>query len=316
MPTINLIDANSIGYAGQHAAQLNSGGMPTQAIYNTLMNLRILKSNGRTDAFMYLWDDKAKFRYDLFPEYKGNRNDTPEKVKTKEEYHAQQPFIKKMLNHLGVHQMTVDGFEADDLAYHLCKNFVAKGYKVNLISSDKDWLQMMDNNVTWVDMRLDRTCTSANFAEMTKFETIEQFVSAKCLMGDTSDNINGVGGIGEGACSAIFSRWKTVKEMVAEHKALGGFTKENLSDKAFSRCRNKLNDLCTNTNGMMQTYVRNQKLMNLAMAPKPEKFIADAGKKDPEAFFDLCGELAFVSVLRKRAIWENLFFPELAEKAA
>lgn len=315
MPAINLIDANSLGYAGQHAIELSSGGMPTQAIYNMLMNLRTLKANGRDTAFLYLWDDKAKFRYDLFPDYKGNRNDTPEKRQSKEEYHLQQPYIKQMLSHLGIPQMTIAGFEADDLAYHLCKHFVSKNYTVNLISSDKDWLQMLDKGVTWVDMRLDRTCTQANFSEMAKFDTIEQFVAAKCLMGDTSDNINGVGGIGEGACAAIFSRWKTVKEMIAEHKALGGFTKENLSDKAFSRCRNKLNDFCTNTNGMMQTYIRNQKLMNLALAPKPEKFISEPGKKNMEAFFDLCGELAFVSVLRQRTIWENLFFADVKAAA-
>lgn len=310
MPTINLIDANSLGYAGQHAVELSSGGMPTQAIYNILMNLRTLKSGDRDAAFLYLWDDKAKFRFDIFPEYKGNRADTPEKRQAKEEYHLQQPYIQKMLTHLGLSQMRIEGFEADDLAYHLSKHFVAKGYKVNLISSDKDWLQMLDKNVTWVDMRLDRTCTQANFKEMTKFDDIERFVSAKCLMGDTSDNISGVGGVGEGACSAIFSRWSSVKDMVAEHKALGGFTKENLSDKAFSRCRNKLNDLCTNTNGMMQIYIRNQKLMNLALAPKPERFTSTPGKRDPEAFFDLCGELAFVSVLRQRAVWENLFFAD------
>lgn len=315
MPLINLVDANSIGYAGQHAVELNSGGMPTQAIYNTLMNLRTLKAEHRDAAFLYLWDDQAKFRFETYPEYKGNRNDTPEKVKEKEEYHLQQPFIKNMLSHLGIPQMRVEGFEADDLAYHLCKHFVAKGYQVNLITSDKDWLQMLDKGVTWVDMRLDRKCTLETFADFTKMNTIDQFIAAKCFTGDTSDNIKGVGGIGDGAVANIFSRWNTVKDMIAEHKASGGFTKDNLP-KEFARCRNKLNEFCTNTNGMLETFIRNQKLMNLSKAPKPAGFKSNPGKKDPEAFFDVCGELAFVSVLRKRAMWENIFFPELAEKAA
>lgn len=315
MPLINLVDANSIGYAGQHAVELSSGGMPTQAIYNTLMNLRTLKAEHRDSAFLYLWDDKAKFRFDAYPDYKGKRDNTPEKVKSKEEYHAQQPFIQQMLGHLGIPQMTVKGFEADDLGFHLCKHFVAKGYEVNLISSDKDWLQMLDEGVTWVDMRLDRKCTLETFAEFTKCETIDQFIAAKCFTGDTSDNITGVGGIGDGAVAAIFSRWHTVSEMIAEHKALGGFTKENLSGKEFSRCRTKLNEFCTNTNGMLQNYIRNQKLMNLSKAPKPDNFKTNQGVKNPEAFFDMCGELAFVSVLRKRAMWENIFFADKAVAA-
>lgn len=308
MPTINLVDANSIGYAGQYAAELNSGGFPTQAIYNTLMNLRTLKSKDRDATFLYLWDDRAEFRFSLYPEYKGKREDTPEKVKEKEEYHLQQPHIKKMLNSLGISQLRVEGFEADDLAFHLTKIFLAKGYKVNLITSDKDWLQMLDHNVTWIDMRLDRTCTLATFEEFTGYKHIHQFVAEKCFAGDTSDNIKGVGGLGEGAVKAIFSRWNTVQDMIAEFREVGEFTKENLGDKTFSRCRKKLNAFCSNTDGMLNTYVRNQKLMNLSMAPKPESFKTLAGQLDPNAFFDLCGEFAFVSVIRQRAIWENLFF--------
>lgn len=310
MPTINLVDANSIGYAGQHSVALNSGGFPTQAIYNTLMNLRTLKSKDRDAAFLYLWDDKAHFRFELYPDYKGNRSDTPEKIKEKEEYHLQQPHIKRLLSALGIPQMKVAGFEADDLAYQLTKHFLAKGYRVNLITSDKDWLQMLAPNVTWVDMRLERTCNLSGFAEFTGYEHIHQFVAEKCLVGDTSDNIKGVGGIGEGAAKAIFSRWNTIQDMIAEYKQLGEFTKENLSDKAFSRCRKKLNEFCSNSTGMLNTYVRNQKLMNLAMAPKPESFKTEPGKKDMNEFFDICGEFAFVSVLRQRAIWENLFFAE------
>lgn len=315
MPTINLIDANSIGYAGQYAADLSAGGLPTQAIYNVLMNLRLLKSEYRDASFVYLWDDKAQFRYDVYPEYKGNRANTPEQVKAKEEYHAQQPYIKQLLTHLGVPQMRVGGFEADDLAFHLCKHFVSKGYNVNLVSSDKDWLQMLDKGVTWVDMRLDRKCTAASFTEFTGFETTDQFVQAKCLMGDTSDNIAGVGGVGEGACKAIFGRWATVNDMLAEYRKVGGFTKENLSDKAFSRCRNKLNDLCSNKDGMLATYVRNHKLMNLSTVKPPLHYNMERGARNSEAFFDLCGELAFVSVLRKKDMWMNLFFADELETA-
>lgn len=315
MPTINLIDANSIGYAGQHAAELSAGGVPTQAIYNVLMNLRTLKGEHRDASFLYLWDDKAQFRYDVYPEYKGNRSNTPEQMKAKEEYHAQQPYIKLLLKHLGVPQMRVGGFEADDLAFHLCGHFVNKGYNVNLISSDKDWLQMLDTGVTWVDMRLDRKCSLNSFTEFTGFENTDQFVQAKCLQGDTSDNINGVGGIGEGACKAIFSRWPSVNDMIAEYRKVGGFTKENLPGKEFSRCRNKLNDLCSNKDGMLATYVRNHKLMNLAQVKPPLQFPIERGERNADAFFDLCGELAFVSVLRKKEMWMNMFFTREAEAA-
>lgn len=307
MPKIILVDANSVGYAGQHSTELKTADQPTQAIYNTLANLRSLKSKHRNASFMYLWDDKAQFRFDLLPDYKAKRDDTPEKVKAKEEYHSQQPIIKQMLEYLGIPHVKHAGFEADDIGFHLCRLFVKRGYEVVLVSSDKDWLQMLDVGVTWYDPRLDRTCTLETFEEFTGFNTVRKFIDSKSLLGDKSDNIAGINGIGEKACSLIFARWGSVIEMVKEHRALGGFTKENIGSE-FSRFIGKMNDLCTNKDGLLMRFKVNTQMMDLSLAPPMTGLNFIKQKKDPDAFFDLCGELAFQSILRKRGIWTNMFF--------
>ncbi len=308
MPSIILIDANSVGYAGQHAADLKTGDQPTQAIYNSLVALRNQRALDPTARIFYLWDSRAQFRFDILPSYKGKRSDTPEKVKAKEEYHSQQPFIEKMVGLLGIDQIRIDGFEADDVAYQMTKRFVAKGYKVKLVSSDKDWLQMLlSPDVSWYDPRLDRSCNLNFFDDFTGYDRIDHFVAAKCIEGDTSDNIDGVPGLGEKACKLIFSRWDSISEMVKEYRATGGFTKELLGPD-FSRHIKKLNAFCANEGGAMEIYIRNQRLINLARAPEIPNIQFIQGKPDELGFFDACGELAFLSITRKPAPWINAFF--------
>ncbi len=310
MPSIILIDANSVGYAGQHAADLKTGDQPTQAIYNSLMALKHQRMIDPTSRIFYLWDSKAEFRFDILPTYKGKRSDTPEKVKAKEEYHSQQPFIEKLVGLLGIDQVRIPGFEADDVAYQMTKRFVAKGYSVKLVSSDKDWLQMLlSDKVSWYDPRMDRSCNLNFFDDFTGHKTIEHFVAAKCIEGDTSDNIAGVTGLGEKACQLIFSRWDSIQEMVREHKATGGFTKELLGAE-FSRHIKKINAFCSNEGGSMQTYVRNQKLINLARAPEIPNIQFIQGKANEVEFFDACAELAFLSITGKPTPWVNAFFAE------
>ena len=308
MSTIYLIDANSVGYAGQHAADLKTGDQPTQAIYNVLMNIRGLFSRTKNAQFMYLWDRKADFRYALHPEYKAKRNDTPEKVKAKEEYHSQQPFIARMLELLGIPQVSHDGLEADDIAYYLSHHYAKKGYTVVLVTSDQDWLQMVaqHENISWYDPRFDRYCTNKLFLERTGFSTAEAFIDAKCVMGDKSDHIDGIPGLGEKACQAMFTKWPNVKAMIAEHKALGGFTKDNIGAD-FSRYIKKMNLFCTSPE-QIKLYMRNRKLMDLSLAPKPDNLQIVKTKKDEDGFFALCEELAFHSVLGKREVFSNLFF--------
>lgn len=313
MPKVILVDANSVGYAGQHAVELSAGGQPTQAIYNTLANLRAQYSKSRGAHIIFLWDSRAQFRFDLNPAYKSLRSVKPEQIKAKEEYHSQQPFIKKMLSHLGISQCTHEGFEADDLGYHLTNLFVARGYEVKLISSDKDWLQMVGEGVTWYDPRMDRTCTAATFQEFTGCPDVPNFIYRKAILGDKSDCIDGIPGLGDKACDLIFSKWPTIAAMVGEHRGLGGFTKENIGPE-FSRYIKKMNAFCNNEDGLLRRFQTNVKIMDLSKAPKIEELRFDRGRKNKEAFFDMCGELAFASILRQRTIWENLFFAVEADE--
>ncbi|GAL23039.1 DNA polymerase I [Vibrio maritimus] len=272
------------------------------------MNIRSLKNRVKSAQFMYLWDRKAQFRYDLCPDYKGKRNDTPEKVKAKEDYHSQQPYIEKMLGLLGIPQVHHDGLEADDLGYYLALHYAKKGYEVVLVTSDKDWLQMVakHENISWYDPRFDRSCNHALFSEQTGFATAEAYVDSKCLIGDKSDNIDGIDGLGQKASELVLAKWGSVRAMLAEHKALGEFSKENIGAE-FGRYIKKLNGFCSNPE-LVKRYVRNRKLMDLSLAPKPENIQIVKTKKNPDGFFELCEELAFHSVIAKREVFENTFF--------
>lgn len=308
MSSFVLIDANSVGYAGQHGADLKVGEQPTQAIYNSILALRAQQALDPAARIFYLWDSKADFRFALHPEYKGKRNTTAEQVKAKDEYHSQQPFIERLVKSLGVTQIRIPGFEADDVAFQMTAKLIDKGHKVKLVSSDKDWLQMISHDVVWYDPRLDRTCNRAQFKDFTGFANVEQFVAAKCIEGDASDNIDGVPGLGEKACQLIFSRWPTINAMAAEYRSLpGGFTKELLGPE-FGRCLKKLNAFCANEGDAMKTYIRNQKLINLSLAPKLGSIPLIQGEADEGAFFDVCGELAFRSITSKPQAWQSLFF--------
>ncbi len=310
MSTIILIDANSVGYAAQHATKLTTGDQPTQAIYNVLTNLRALKSKYRNGQFLYLWDRKAQFRYDLHPDYKGKRDQSEEQLKSREEYHAQQPFIQRMLSSLGIPQLHHEGREADDIGYRLSIKYANAGHKVVLVSSDKDWLQMVaaHENISWYDPRLDRDCFHDTFAEFTGFQSVQAFVDAKCILGDKSDCINGIPGLGEKACELIFARWDSVKAMLDEYKRLGSFSKDNIGAE-FSRYINKLNAFCCNPD-LIKLYVRNRKLMDLSKAPECSNLVIDKGKKSSDDFFALCEELAFHSILAKHSSYRSYFFSE------
>ncbi len=312
MPVIYLIDANSVGYAGQHAADLKTGDQPTQAIYNVLMNIRGLMGRTKNAQFMYLWDRKATFRYDLLPEYKEKRADTPEKVKAKEEYHSQQPFIERMLKAMGIPQVFHDGLEADDLGYYLSHHYANKGYTVVLVTSDRDWLQMVaqHENINWYDPRFDRSCNHKMFFEFTGYQTAQAYIDSKCIEGDKSDNIDGIDGLGEKACQTIFMRWASVSDMIKEHRELGGFTKENIGAE-FGRYIKKMNAFCSSPD-LIKRYTRNRKLMDLSLAPKPTSLQIVKQPKNPDDFFALCEELAFHSVLGKREVFTNLLFAEKA----
>ena len=324
---ILLIDGNSIGHAAHRSTKLHSGGMETQAVFGFLRTMQKLRLEYRDYVPMVLWDGKAQWRFDLHPPYKSNRDNDAKKKEERESYKKQRPYISKALSALGVRQLTCMSMEADDLAGHFVEKLSAKpDNKIVLISGDQDWLQLVRKNVSWRDMRDDAKVIDAkNFYEKTGCKTPFAFLETKILTGDTSDVISGVGGIGEKGAPEFIAEFGSVREFwrrcdsgeftptVAAHKRLLGtspFTKEEwiaqqvspaktLSEKERQKLDKAWADAWPGQGRSI--YKRNFQLMQLLKVnqPKPEDIVLDKGKFDSDLFAEICGELAFVSLLRK-----------------
>ena len=289
MSKILIIDANSIGYAAHYAVKLTAGDLQTQAVFGFIKTMRELRLVYPDFTPMVLWDGRAEWRFKLCPTYKSNRDNDPKKAAIKEAYVAQRPYIARALNALGVRQMTVMTHEADDMAGHLVTQLSRNpANQIQLITGDGDWLQLVRPNVAWRDMRDDAKQIDANnFFDKTGYKTPYSFLQGKCLQGDSSDVIPGVGGIGE----------KKAPVFLAEFGSVSNFWKQ--CDDGTFKPRLKMHQNLASKEGRLN-YAKNLHMMQLLKVKPPaaDDVRNDPGKFDQDKFEDLCGELAFTSLLR------------------
>lgn len=292
-----LIDGNSIGFANHQANNLTYDGQPVQAIFGFIKTLKRLKEMFRDYDLIVLWDG-ISWRYNFYSEYKANRKD-PKIERMKAEYKKQQPAIKRSIELLGINQITAKNLEADDLGAILSKKYSDLGNEVLLVTGDKDWIQLINNKVTWFDPIRDRQCNLSNLEDFTGCKNIKQFVDLKCLTGDTSDNVKGVGGIGENRAKAFLQQYDNVEKFIGT----------NFSDQEVDGWNKYLRDFYKNTNSGIDKYYSNYKLMalNLDNIPKPESIDIVAGKQNFDDFIDFCAEYGFASIRIEINAFINLF---------
>jgi 5'-3' exonuclease len=284
-----LIDGNSVGYACHYATKLHSGGMETQAIFGFVKTMRELRVTYPEHTPMVLWDGRAHWRFELAPEYKSNRDNDPRKVEIKEAYTKQTPHIKAMIEALGVRQMRVLTHEADDMAGYLVPELTKKsGNEIILITGDRDWLQLVRPGVTWRDMRDDaKIVTMDNFFDKTGYKTPLAFLEGKCLTGDSSDCISGVGGIGDKGAPEFLAQFGSIKNFWAQCDS-GEFKPT------------KKAHISLHSGEGRKLFGRNLRMMQLLRVPKPDPAAVEVhkGAFDAEVFNTMCEELAFASITR------------------
>lgn len=288
-----LIDGNAIGYAQQLGmTRLSTGDQATHAIYGFLLALRkvaIPNSNERIPVV--LWDGGAAWRKEICPDYKANRRNDPKKIAVKDEYSTQVPFIRAAITHLGIDQMVSPTCEADDLAGAYSRLLERQGHLVELVTGDKDWLQLVTPSVTWNDPIRDRQVDIMTFESFTNYPNVEQFLDEKCLTGDSSDNIKGVGGIGA----------KGAKELIEEYGSVHNFL---MSADAESKMKAAWKRLLKDSS----KFYDNMSIMNLDGKHTTIKDrIITKGDWNPDAFEKLCHELAFFSITAKIDDWLGPF---------
>lgn len=320
-----LVDGNSIGYAAHNARELKQNGRPVQAIFFTLKMIKAVVElyGNHCDELIVLWDTPAKWRYAIHPEYKGKRDDDPVKRASRKAYKEQVPLIRKALSLLGVKQMIARDEEADDLAAALVHNR-EPGEVIVLVSGDMDWAQLVTDGVIWYDPREEgKTITYLDFEAKTGFATPVLFSQAKAVLGDSSDNIKGIDGIGEKCLPLLFKYYRSIPgffEGANIHAKLcqPSFEKGELPEE-LSRWRTKLNEFAFG-NGL-QVFKRNMQLMNLLSKRHRsteilDKTVSVVTPYDEEAFTDFCAEFAFMSITRKIPEWRAAFEKFAAAEAA
>lgn len=190
-----VLDANSLvnrAFFGIHLLSTRDGRY-TNAIYGFLNNLLSLLEAHKPDAVAIAWDEKAPtFRHERYDGYKAGRHAMPEELA------QQMPVIKELLRDLGFVQVSKEGWEADDILGTLAAACGRKGGTTLLATGDRDCLQLVSQNTTVLLSTNQQTLVMDEAAIAEKYGVSpKQLIDVKSLMGDASDNIPGVPGIGE-----------------------------------------------------------------------------------------------------------------------
>ncbi|MBN6741416.1 DNA polymerase I [Acidithiobacillus sp. MC6.1] len=206
MINLLLIDGNNIGFAAMYQpalSRLAHNGNPTGGILGLAQSVMRLSALFPDAVPVVLWDGRAAWRRELCPEYKANRQDTPEKIEVAEKWRQQEPLARTLLLHLGVIQARAADAEADDLAGRFCRSLEAEDCPVGhitLASNDRDWWQALGPLVDWFSPITDTHVTlddlSTTKVKDGPFESPAEYLLAKAMAGDDSDNIPGVPGVG------------------------------------------------------------------------------------------------------------------------
>ncbi|WP_449537216.1 DNA polymerase I [Ferdinandcohnia sp. Marseille-Q9671] len=228
---IVLIDGNSIAYRAFFALPLlnNDKGVHTNAIYGFTMILnRILEQEKPTHILVAFDAGKTTFRHSTFSEYKGGRQKTPPELS------EQFPFLRELLDAYNIARYELENYEADDIIGTLSLQAEKEGFEVKVISGDKDLTQLASDRVT-VDITkkgiTDVDSYTPEFIREKYGITPDRIIDMKGLMGDNSDNIPGVPGVGEKTALKLLQEFNTLEELLDSiDKVSGKKLKEKLEE--------------------------------------------------------------------------------------
>ncbi len=219
-----LVDVSSLFFRSYYAISnhLSSpSGMPTNALYGFLsMTIKFLKEN-EAEYIVYCFDQKTpSFRTKIYKDYKANREETPEDLK------PQIPYIKKLTKTLGIPIAGKKGFEADDIIGSLAVQ-AKKKYQVIIVSGDKDFAQLVCDNVLLFDPMREKHYDPEAVKEKWGV-TPEQMIDYLAIVGDSSDNIPGVFGIGAKGAQSLLTQYGSLENIYKNLDSIKGKTVDKL----------------------------------------------------------------------------------------
>ena len=228
MPKITIIDGNSLLFRAYFATAYpgveimrTQDGTPTNAIFafSSMIN-KILSTLKPEEGLMVAFDaGKDTFRKEQLESYKANRKPTPEDLV------RQFPMARDFLKALGIFQFEQHGYEGDDIAGTVAKLAEKEGYTVTIYTSDRDFLQLVDNNITVNIIRKGMSdivaMTPETVKEMYGFEPL-QIIDYKGLRGDASDNLPGIKGVGEKTAVKLIQEYGSFDNIIAHASEIKG----------------------------------------------------------------------------------------------
>ncbi|MEL3778030.1 DNA polymerase I [Staphylococcus epidermidis] len=217
MNKLVLIDGNSLSFRAFYALPLlsNHAGIHTNAVYGFAMLLEKIIKEEKPNHFLVAFDaGKTTFRHSKYSEYKGGRQKTPPELS------EQFPYIRQLLDAYHIKRYELDNYEADDIIGTLSRQADKEDFETIIITGDRDLTQLATDNVTIYYTKKGVTdvdhYTPKFIAEKYNGLVPKQIIDMKGLMGDTSDNIPGVAGVGEKTAIKLLNQFESV-EGVYEH---------------------------------------------------------------------------------------------------
>lgn len=230
MKKIILVDGNNLLFRSYYATSYsgvimkNSKGFPTNGLYGFINMINKIIEEEKPNYILVAFDKGKTFRHEKYSEYKAGRREMPEELK------LQFPKAKEVLDAMGIKHFEIDNYEADDIIGTLAKTVdMEDKFIATIISSDKDLLQLISKEV---EVKLLKTKGFIRFDEKTFKDTYGttpiHMIDLKALMGDASDHIQGVKGIGEKTAINLLTKYQSLDNVYEHLNEIGGKTKEKL----------------------------------------------------------------------------------------
>ncbi|NNK82364.1 MAG: DNA polymerase I, partial [Flavobacteriaceae bacterium] len=229
-----LLDAYALIFRGYYAfiknPRINSKGLDTSAILGFTNSLLDVIKRERPDHLAVCFDKGGSVdRIELFPEYKANRDETPEAIK------IAVPYIEKILKAMHIPIMVKEGYEADDVIGTLAKKAEKEGYKTFMVTPDKDFAQLVSENIFMYRPRFGggyETWGVKEVKENFEIESPEQVIDFLGMKGDAVDNIPGLPGVGDKTAKKFLAQYGSMEGLLANTHELKGKMKEKVEANA------------------------------------------------------------------------------------
>ena len=205
--------------------RMTAGGLNTGALLGFANMLRSFEKEHQPDHVVVVFDKGPSFRVDLFDDYKGHRPEMPEELR------EQWPKIPELVEAWGYRCVDMEGWEADDIIGTLAKRWAGPDCHVWMVTGDKDFYQLVDDNISILDVMKKKEIRHAEVVERFGVGP-ERVTDVQGLAGDSSDNVPGVSGIGEKTASKYVQKYGDLESVIAHADDIGGKRGAALAEEA------------------------------------------------------------------------------------